>query len=390
MLSGSQNFPRVKGLFQTACDGREIRLDELEKTLRASYTAQEERSNGQWREHINSALSTMREQHTREICALQHQDDVLRRECSAKVVEATAHTKDLLEGERAQKTTLLEQLGLMQRMTQTDRGDLATCRKRIEELEASASTEKTLSAQEMGRVAEAEVAQCIAEVVPCFVQDVSNRSQQTPSTHGDRHLICSSTSCYPGLHIFLEVKKKQGVRPADVKRFELQVRQDGLDRANAALFVSLATETIPYSCASTTIEFVRVDGKPTIPVIYTASNAKKTIQACAICLAHLQAMCRAEYDARQSQWHRHSTEDCLRVFEEDTEALKRALPGIIGFVERQDSAAQQKINSLQAVIDEIRADRTELDETAGFYRSARAQRVMDSRYAGAGRMHCSV
>lgn len=210
--------------------------------------------------------------------------------------------------------------------------------------------EKMLTIQDLGRIAEEEVSNCICEVIPSESLDISNNNQHTATTHGDRHILAARGSIFQGLCMFVEVKRKNCIRAEDITRFHSQISQDINGRVNAALFVSTNCEMIPNSTFPVTIELLSPSHGPQIPIAFVASSSKRVIQTAALALAHLQQKCT------------NQTSIDTDTFDIWTQTIKHYLPKIILFLEKQEEYSRKKIDSLFAIIHEIQHEREDLNE----------------------------
>ena len=90
-----------------------------------------------------------------------------------------------------QISTLNSQNASLNSIISSKEQEIANLSAELKDLKAKIP-KKYMTVGKYGSIAEQEVVDCISKCVPCFVKDVSNRSQQTATTHGDRHIFTQS------------------------------------------------------------------------------------------------------------------------------------------------------------------------------------------------------
>ena len=207
----------------------------------------------------------------------------------------------------------------------------------------------TMTAQQLGGVAEAEVERVVVDTLACDVEDVSHLAGP-----GDRRITTPD-----GLRLMLEVKNVERLHSKhDLEKFRNDAYNGAKDgRINAALLVSLRTTSIPNVSGTCSVTFMNTD-TARVPVLLLASNSRPTIQLAVHAAAQLQLLAARETAARGGV----GVPVQLETLERERGILQRALPSVLKFVHENDTAVESRIEMLQRLLDDAMSERTRQKE----------------------------
>ena len=213
----------------------------------------------------------------------------------------------------------------------------------VETLRNGPASASTLSAQEMGGVAEADVEQLVAQTLACEVEDVSHGGGR-----GDRLVTTPE-----GMRLMLEVKNVDRLHSKhDMEKFKRDVYNNAeAQTINAALLVSLKTTALPNVSGPCSVTFMNTP-HARVPVVMLSSNARTAIQLALHGISQLQLIAAKESLARG----RAPLE--MDALENERAELQRVLPTLCRHVHETESHLESRIELLQRLLDDALAERT--------------------------------
>ena len=210
--------------------------------------------------------------------------------------------------------------------------------------------EKPLTSQQIGKVAEEEVASAISDFLPCEIQDIAHAGG-----HGDRHVKFHAKSVNKYMELFLEIKNQKDLRKDEIDRFLMQLKSDAKDgKINCGMFLSLKTNSIPYKL-HTEVEILDV-GNKRIPVLWLATCSKASIQSSVLMMIALFECIQREQLIQETSDH---VSDDLRS---DFQLLKDTIPELLAYIEKQDAHISCQMKGLQEIMDDLRKQKDGLNE----------------------------
>jgi hypothetical protein len=218
----------------------------------------------------------------------------------------------------------------------------------VETLRHNTTAQKsTLSAQEMGGVAEDDVEQLIVETLACEVEDVSHGGGC-----GDRIVTTPD-----GMRLMLEVKNVERLHSKnDMEKFKRDVYNNAENhRINAALLVSLKTSALPNISGPCSVSFMNTP-HARVPVVMLSSNMRTAIQLALHGINQLQCISEKESRARG----RAPVE--MDALETERTELQRVLPGVCRHIHEMESHLESRIELLQRLLDDALTERSKHKE----------------------------
>lgn len=224
-------------------------------------------------------------------------------------------------------------------------------------IQHAATSTPQFTAQQSGGIAEKEIEQLVAETLVCDVEDVSHQTGR-----GDRFVTTPD-----GLKLMLEVKNTERLHSKhDIEKFKRDV-YDGItsQRINAALMVSLKSNSIPNVAGACSVTFVTTEhGR--IPVVMLASNSRIAIQLSLRAISELQTVCDKEARARGG-----AVPAQLEALEAERAMVQKSLPTFLKFVRESDHHIETRIEMLTRLLDDAVDERAKMKEV--LYHSVRLQ-----------------
>lgn len=208
------------------------------------------------------------------------------------------------------------------------------------------SGSQLISAQQMGSVAEQDVECIIADCILCEIENVSRIEGR-----GDRHITTPN-----GFQCLQETKAVERLHSKnDIDKFKRDVH-DGIvnHRINAALLISLKSQTIPNHGPGPCCIWFENGPQGRVPVIMLASNHKISIQIAVQTLVWLQEMAQKEYQARGS-----STSAESDAMEREQALLKEQLPKLIESVQQMEVDLEARIDMLKTLMEAAERERSQ-------------------------------
>lgn len=202
------------------------------------------------------------------------------------------------------------------------------------------------TAQQAGAFGETEVERIVADTLVCEVQDTSHEEGK-----GDRLVVTPS-----GMRMMLEVKSVERLHSKhDMEKFRRDAHSGVCEkRINAALLVSLKTESIP-NCGPGPchVTFMHHEGLR-VPVISIATRSKAAIQIAVQIASHLRDLCDKEKAAKGGSGSSSADLDAALA---ERAILQKQLPLLCKHVAEADLALQTRIEMLSSLLSSAHAER---------------------------------
>ena len=220
----------------------------------------------------------------------------------------------------------------------------------VDSLKQSTSAKSsTISAQQMGCVAEDEVEQLVVQTLACEIEDVSHGGGC-----GDRLI-----STPGGMNLMLEVKNVERLHSKhDIEKFKRDVYNNADKQViNAALMISLKTSALPNVSGPCSVWFMNTP-HARVPVVMLSCNTRTAIQLALHGVSQLQSIAAKESTARG----RAPLE--LETLETEREHLRRGLPAMCRHIHEMDNQLESRIELLQRLLDDALSERTRQKDLA--------------------------
>ena len=207
----------------------------------------------------------------------------------------------------------------------------------------------TISAQQMGSVAEDEVEQLVIETLACEVENTSHAGGC-----GDRLVTTPD-----GMQLMLEVKNVERLHSKhDIDKFKKDIYANAEKQTiNAALLISLKTTALPNISGPCSVWFMNTP-HARIPVVMLSCNTRTAIQLALHGVSQLQSLAAKESMARG----RAPLE--MDTLEAERTQLQRVLPMICRHIHETESQLESRIELLQRLMDDALSERTHQKEIA--------------------------
>ena len=207
----------------------------------------------------------------------------------------------------------------------------------------------TISAQQMGSVAEDEMERLVIETLACEIEDVSHGGGC-----GDRLITTPD-----GMKLMLEVKNVERLHSKnDIEKFKRDVYNNAESQViNAALLVSLKTAALPNISGPCSVTFMNTP-HARVPVVMLSSNTRTAIQLALHGISQLQSIATKESMARG----RAPLE--METLEAERAQLQKVLPTICRHIHESESHLESRIELLQRLLDDALTERTRQKDIA--------------------------
>lgn len=206
----------------------------------------------------------------------------------------------------------------------------------------------TLTAQQMGRVAEEEVEQIIADTLVCEITNTSHTEGQ-----GDRLVTTPG-----GLRLLQETKAVEKLHSKhDIEKFNKDV-YEGVqsNRINAAILISLKTTSIPNNGPGPcSVTLVNNSKGPRTPVVLLSSSSKTSIQLAIHSIAQLQRIAAKEFEARGKT----PVNEEMETYEREQGILQQHLPELCRYIHQTECGIETRIEMLETLLHAARSERSE-------------------------------
>ena len=211
------------------------------------------------------------------------------------------------------------------------------------------ATSSTISAQQMGSVAEDDMEKLVVETLACEIEDVSHAGGC-----GDRIVTTPD-----GMKLMVEVKNVERLHSKnDIEKFRRDVYNNAEAQViNAALLVSLKTTALPNVSGPCSVSFMHTP-HARVPVMMLACNTRTSIQLALHGIAQLQHIATKESTARG----RAPLE--METLEAERAQLQKALPAMCRHIHEAESQLESRIELLQRLLDDALGERTRQKDIA--------------------------
>ena len=155
-------------------------------------------------------------------------------------------------------------------------------------------------------------------------------------------------------------------------------------RINAALLVSLRTETIPNHGPGPCCIYFATGPGPRVPVVMIATNNQASIQLAALSVAWLQSMCAKEFARHGASWSQES-----ELLEREKSILQDILPRMFERMMVTTQDIEQRVDMLRTLLDAAERERAATAD-ARFMMAKIQQEVSWLRSAATNAMEMAV
>lgn len=207
-----------------------------------------------------------------------------------------------------------------------------------------------LTAQQAGNVAESDVEALVADCLVCDIEDVSKIEGR-----GDRHITTPD-----GLKLLQETKNVEKLHSKhDIEKFKRDVHEGIVNgRINAAILVSLKSQTIPnHGPGPCSITFNH-GPQGRVPVIMIASNNRNNISLALQAIVWLQDLCHKEFIARGNS----PTSETEQQMQKEQSFLQEHIPKVIESAQISEVELNTRIDMLKTLLEAAENERVQNSE----------------------------